>query len=207
MARYKPTYAEVRGRTGDLYNSRQARISARFEDKVAKSFEDFFDELPKIYRKSAVANIYKRALMPMRDAIRGNIQDHTGALRKTIIVRSSRGNKRNPDPRAWVVPRKPRKGTEDPYWAYFLEYGTADRFKKKKQRGPWNRWGDTKYTTTAHTGYIQAPSVGFFRGGVDATFADVKTTTVNYLYKFGEDEMKKQIRKYERSRFRAEIKM
>jgi hypothetical protein len=166
---------------------------------VEKDIIKVFQALPPSFRERAVGQIYQRALIPMRDAIRNNAPSASktivfrrkgskyvskpGTLKRSISIKylAPRGVYQYPAAMVYIKDR-----INDGWYAHFLEYGTQQRtteraYKQRNQRKGANR------------GQIEGRF--FFRRGMDQTFNMVEYYVKDALSKYSEKILQQQLQR------------
>ena len=180
-----------------------------------KELARFFKSLPPIYQAKAIQNIYRKSLKISQTAIQGNIHSKSGRLRNSVKIRVLRGHVGG-DPAAMVHMSakrdrmyKSRSGEQKKrvggsWYAYLVEYGTADRTYKKGSRIiPFG--GTTGFSYASGSGSIKGTH--YFRRGVDSTKAMVSAEVERNFKRYGQKELDRQIVNWNRKATRMIIKM
>ena len=170
-----------------------------------------FKLLPEAYRERAVGQIYQRALIKMRNAIRANAPISSkpitftrkgtkytyqpGNLRKAISIKylPPKGTKQYPA--ALVYVKRGRK-QPDGWYAHFLELGTANRKSGRTRRGK---------AEGANRGRIKP--IGFFRRGVDSTIEGVASEARAALAKYSDKILDQQLKRMDLKSRRIKISL
>ena len=175
-------------------------LSARFvvgSDATDTALREFFGSLPKKYQDKAITNIYIRVLRKVqadiRSSIRSNFTRGSGRLEKSVTVKYLKPRAGSKDPAAMVYMSNSKRHSDvfsvktkrivkgvSARYAYALEYGTPNRYRKKNR---------------ASTGRIPGESgqlKPYFRPNIDKWAGKAEAEILNELTKAGKKELERQ---------------